>query len=58
MEVLQKPIRSKTGIAGYTLIYNSYGLQLISHEPFESTENAYKKETDILSSTHGCRKIR
>ena len=28
----------KTGIAGYTLIYNSYGLSLTAHEPFESTE--------------------
>ncbi|GIM28524.1 fructose-1,6-bisphosphatase class 3 [Clostridium polyendosporum] len=41
----------KTGIAGYTLIYNSYGLQLVSHQPFESTEMAIKEETDILSST-------
>lgn len=40
----------KTGLAGYTLIYNSFGLQLISHEPFESTEKAIKEETDILSS--------
>lgn len=42
--------QSKTGIAGYTLIYNSFGLQLISHQPFESTEKAIKEETDILSS--------
>lgn len=40
----------KTGIAGYTLIYNSFGLQLISHQPFESTEMAIKEETDILST--------
>lgn len=40
----------KTGIAGYTLIYNSFGLQLVSHQPFESTEKAIKEETDILSS--------
>lgn len=43
--------QSKTGIAGYTLIYNSFGLQLVSHQPFESTEMAIKEETDILSST-------
>jgi fructose-1,6-bisphosphatase III len=42
--------QSKTGIAGYTLIYNSYGLQLVSHQPFESTERAIKNETDILST--------
>jgi fructose-1,6-bisphosphatase-3 len=40
----------KTGLAGYTLIYNSFGLQLVSHQPFESTEKAIKEETDILSS--------
>lgn len=42
---------SKTGIAGYTLIYNSFGLQLVSHELFESTEKAIEEEKDILSST-------
>lgn len=46
-----KAYQSKTGIAGYTLIYNSFGLQLVSHEPFESTEKAIIQETDILSST-------
>ncbi|MFL0252302.1 fructose-1,6-bisphosphatase [Clostridium neuense] len=42
---------NKTGIAGYTLIYNSFGLQLVSHEHFESTEKAIEEEKDILSST-------
>lgn len=42
--------QSTTGIAGYTLIYNSYGLLLVSHEPFESTEKAIKEEQDILST--------
>ncbi|ADL51216.1 fructose-bisphosphatase class III [Clostridium cellulovorans] len=46
-----KAYQGKTGIAGYTLIYNSFGLQLVSHEPFQSTEKAIKEETDILSST-------
>lgn len=46
-----KDYRADTGIAGYTLIYNSYGLQLVSHEPFESTESAIEKELDILSTT-------
>ena len=45
-----KAYRSKTGTAGYTLIYNSYGLQLISHEPFKSIDDAIIKERDILSS--------
>lgn len=46
-----KAYRSDTGIAGYTLICNSYGLQLVSHEPFESTEEAIVSERDILSTT-------
>jgi fructose-1,6-bisphosphatase III len=40
-----------TGIAGYTLIYNSFGLLLVSHEPFESTQKAIEEEKDILSTT-------
>lgn len=40
-----------TGIAGYTLIYNSYGLLLVSHDPFESTQKAIEEEKDIHSTT-------
>ncbi|MPM88296.1 Fructose-1,6-bisphosphatase class 3 [bioreactor metagenome] len=40
-----------TGIAGYTLIYNSYGLLLVSHDPFESTQVAIEEEKDIHSTT-------
>ena len=39
-----------TGIAGYTLIYNSYGLRLCSHEPFSGLDNAIKLNKDILST--------
>ena len=39
----------ETGIAGYTLIYNSYGLTLTAHEPFESAEAAILAEKDIVS---------
>lgn len=45
-----KAYRKVTGIAGYTLIYNSYGLMLSAHEPFTSTENAVSKENDIVSN--------
>ncbi len=45
-----KAYQKETGIAGYTLIYNSHGLLLVSHEPFESTENAILQERDIFSS--------
>ena len=43
--------QKETGIAGYTLIYNSYGMRLVALEPFESTEAAIKKEMDIHSET-------
>ncbi|HBJ1648646.1 UNVERIFIED_ORG: fructose-bisphosphatase class III [Clostridium botulinum] len=46
-----KAYQKQTGIAGYTLIYNSYGLQLVSHEHFSSTEESIMKEKDILSTT-------
>ena len=44
-----KAYQSKTGIAGYTLIYNSYGLLLAAHEPFESVEKAVQDGSDIHS---------
>ena len=43
--------QKETGIAGYTLIYNSYGLILAAHDPFESTEAAIENESDIHSVT-------
>ena len=46
-----KAYQPKTGIAGYTLIYNSYGLVLAAHEPFESVEKAVNEGTDIVSHT-------
>ena len=48
---LSKAYQKTTGIAGYTLIYNSYGLLLVSHEPFESTQKSIQEEKDILSTT-------
>ncbi len=44
-----KTYRRRTGIAGYTLVYNSYGLTLTAHEPFESAEAAVREEIDIVS---------
>ncbi|MBC1640915.1 fructose-1,6-bisphosphatase [Listeria welshimeri] len=45
-----KAYHKKTNLAGYTLLFNSYGLQLVSHQPFTSKEDAIKNETDILST--------
>ncbi len=46
-----KAYQKETGIAGHTLIYNSYGLILAAHDPFESTEAAIEKERDIHSDS-------
>ena len=45
-----KAYHSETGIAGYTLIYNSHGLQLVQHEPFESAVKAVEEGQDIIST--------
>jgi len=39
-----------TGIGGYTLIFNSWGMSLISHEPFSSTSEAIREGSDIVST--------
>lgn len=46
-----KAYQKETGIAGYTLIFNSFGLILAAHEPFTSAENAIAQETDIVSDS-------
>lgn len=45
-----RPYQKVTGIAGYTLVYNSYGLILSAHEPFTSAEEAVAQEQDIVSN--------
>ena len=44
-----KAYQETTGIAGYTLIYNSHGLQMVQHQPFESRRRAIEEGIDILS---------
>ena len=46
-----KAYQKTTGIAGYTLVSNSYGLKLVAHEPFVSRTIAIREETDIHSDT-------
>ncbi len=41
----------RTGIAGYTLVYNSRGLILRTHQPFESVEKAIHEDEDITSQS-------
>ena len=46
-----KAYQPETGIAGYTLVYHSHGLQLVQHEPFQSTQKAIEEGQDIKSTT-------
>jgi fructose-1,6-bisphosphatase-3 len=43
-----KAYQKTTGIAGYTLISNSEGMHLVSHQPFESKERAVREDLDLL----------
>ena len=44
-----KAYQSTTGIAGYTLLYNSYGMQLVAHKHFNSKKDVLLNGTDVLS---------
>nr|WP_317412518.1 fructose-1,6-bisphosphatase [uncultured Solibaculum sp.] len=44
-----KAYQPTTGIAGYTLIYNSHGMRIMSHQSFTSTEKAIGENVDIRS---------
>ena len=46
-----KAYQSTTGIAGYTLTYNSNGLVLAMNEPFESKNKAIEEGLDIKAQT-------
>ncbi len=44
-----KAYQKVTGIAGYTLIFDSYGMQLVAHQPFESAEKSIREGLEIDS---------
>jgi fructose-1,6-bisphosphatase-3 len=46
-----KAYQPETGIAGYTLVYHSHGMQLVQHEPFQSRQKAIEEGLDIKSTT-------
>lgn len=46
-----KAYQGATGIAGYTLIYNSHGMRIKAHQPFESIEKVLTENKDIESSS-------
>ncbi|RCW65875.1 fructose-1,6-bisphosphatase-3 [Saliterribacillus persicus] len=44
-----KPYQSTTGISGYTLLFNSFGMQLVAHKKFTSKEDVLENGTDVVS---------
>ena len=47
---MSKPYQKETGIAGFTLMYDSYKLTVIEHHPFVSPQKAIEEELDIKST--------
>jgi fructose-1,6-bisphosphatase-3 len=47
-----KAYQSTSGIAGYTLIYNSRSLRIVAHQPFVGRARAIRENYDISSSTN------
>lgn len=47
-----------TGIAGYTLIYNSFGLVLVAHQSFESQISAIREGKDMVSDAKYLAKVK
>ncbi|WP_159721337.1 fructose-1,6-bisphosphatase [Enterococcus sp. CSURQ0835] len=46
---LSKAYHKTTGIAGYSLLNNSYGFQLVTHDVFTSVQDLLEKQTDKTS---------
>ncbi len=45
-----KPYQETTGIAGYTLINNSYGFSITQHQPFTSVNDVIEHDFDLYSN--------
>lgn len=46
-----RAMQSQTGIAGYTLIYNSHGMRIKAHRPFSGTVSVLEQNFDIESDS-------
>ena len=54
---MSKAYRKQTGIAGYTLTFNSYGLAITSHSPFESLYDIVEKNNEMMSQRYIVEKV-
>ena len=46
-----KAYQPTSGIAGYTLISDSYSYRIVSHQPFAGRKNAIRENFDITSTS-------
>ena len=46
-----KAYQPTSGIAGYTLIYNSHSFRIVAHQPFSGKERAIRENLGIAHST-------
>lgn len=46
-----KAYQPTSGIAGYTLIYNSHNIRIVSHQPFAGRRDAVRNDHDIANNT-------
>ena len=46
-----KAYQPTSGIAGYTLIYNSHNIRIVSHQPFSGRQDALVNDHDIANHT-------
>ena len=49
---LSKAYQKTTGIAGYTLLYNSIGFQIVTHQPFTSVNDVLTRQKEDLGVKH------
>lgn len=49
---MSKTYRSQTGIAGYTLTFNSHGLTLTSHSSFDGVDSIILNNSEMMSQKH------
>ena len=54
---MSKTYRKQTGIAGYTLTFNSYGLTLTAHSSFENVEFMVENNMEMLSQKNVVEKV-
>lgn len=49
---MSKPYQKVTGIAGYTLTYNSYGMSIASHEPFMGKDVVISNNREMVTTKY------